>query len=326
VAGRALVFSNPKIVRLLQTVFVPYAGDQWYLHRRQDTAGEFFWRVAQQGHNRDRPLDETRQGVYAAAPDGTMLGSINSWSPERTLAMLEGAMTRWRQLPKETPVPTLTGAADERFVREPPAGGLILNVFTRIPLPPPPGQAWTPNMATGRDHMWLTRDEWRSLLPREWKPGARYPLPRAVAERLVRFHLLDDVRGEPSMWEAGRDVRQADLWLRVEDAAARHLHLEGTARMQSPANGGGTERGYDARVQGTLVYDPKADRFTRFDLLAWGEAWGEGRYTGGPPKGRFPLVIALSLAGNSPADRVPPQGIRGREGYFGTGGAERAGR
>jgi hypothetical protein len=40
------------VVQLLKKRFVPYAGDQWYLHRRQDAQGQFFWKVAQQGHNR----------------------------------------------------------------------------------------------------------------------------------------------------------------------------------------------------------------------------------------------------------------------------------
>ena len=79
-------------------------------------------------------------------------------------------------------------------------------------------------------------------------------------------------------------------------------------------------RGYEARVQGYLTYDRARDRLTRCDLLSWGEAWGRGTYTGGPPPGRFPLVIALSLAGNAPADQVPPQGSRHAAAYFGTAG------
>jgi hypothetical protein len=79
------------------------------------------------------------------------------------------------------------------------------------------------------------------------------------------------------------------------------------------------ERGYDARIQGFLDFDRRKDRFTRFDLLVWGEAWGDGTYTGGAPPGRFPLVIAFSLAGSTPADRIPPQGSRNLREYFGTG-------
>ena len=172
-------------------------------------------------------------------------------------------------------------------------------------------------MATGRDHLWLTREEWRALLPAEWKAGARYPVPPAVTDRLLRFHLVDNVRGEPTFWAPG-DIRQADLTLRVEDAQAGRLLLEGTARMQQ-----GEARGYEARVQGRLTYDPVQARLTRFDLLAWGDAWGEGTYTRGAPPGRFPLVIAASLAGSAGADQVPPQGCRDASSYFGTGRAPR---
>jgi hypothetical protein len=317
VAGRALVFSNPEVVRLLKTSFVPYAGDQWYLHRQQDPAGEFFWKVARQGPRRDRPEEETRQGIYAAGPDGVLLGSINSWSAERTLTMLRTALGRWKT-PEQAAVATVAESDHAQFARRPPHGGLILDVFTRIPLEPAAGAEWSPNQAAGRDHMWLTQEEWRSLLPARWRQGSRYPLPRAVAQRLLRFHLVDNVRGEPPMWEA-EEIRQADLWLRVEDAAAGRLALTGTARLESPGGDEGTGRGYDARVQGALTYDRKAGRFERCDLLAWGEAWGEGRYTGGAPEGRFPLLIALSLAGNTPADRIPPQGSRWLAGYFGRG-------
>jgi hypothetical protein len=333
VAGRALVFSHPEVVRQVQRSFVAYAGDQWYLHRQQDAAGAFFWKVAQQGHNQELPEDQTRQGIYVATPDGELLGSLNSWSAAKTLAMLRSAAEQWAQRApqrlgqqatrrdlKPAAGATSSGAGhreDPRYARQPPSGGLILNVYSRIP-PETPGGQWTLNRATGRDHMWLTREEWHSLLPAGWQTGARSSVPRAVAERLIRFHLVDNVRGEPPFWSR-EEIRQAELTLVVEDATAGRLRLEGTARMQAPANNWGAERGYDARLQGTLSYDRAADRFTQLDLLSWGEAWGEGRYTGGAPQGRFPLVIALSLAGSAPADRIPPQGSRDLAAYFGTG-------
>jgi hypothetical protein len=117
----------------------------------------------------------------------------------------------------------------------------------------------------------------------------------------------------------------------VEDPSAGRLRLEGTARLLAPGDPEGVappiggrrapERGVDVRLQGDFVFDRARDHFTRFDLLAWGEAWGHGRYTPRPPPGRFPLLIAFSLAGDRPADRVPPQGSRGRSDYFGPGGA-----
>jgi hypothetical protein len=51
---------------------------------------------------------------------------------------------------------------------------------------------------------------------------------------------------------------------------------------------------------------------TRFDLLAKGDFWGEGNFTRGAPKGRFPFAVAFSLAdADCAAGRVPPQAARG---------------
>src|SRR3712207_7186712 len=49
-----------------------------------------------------------------------------------------------------------------------------------------------------------------TTLFRSWEKGARYPVPAAVAERLIRFHLVDNVRGEPPMW-ARQHIREQDL-------------------------------------------------------------------------------------------------------------------
>jgi hypothetical protein len=314
VTGRALVFSHDEVVRILKSSFVPYAGDQWYLHRQEDAAGKFFWKVVDQSHRRHAPRDESRQGVYAATGDGQILASDHYRpSGEAMVALLRSALSKWEGLPKTRQATVEAAPQDTAFVREPPAGGLILNVYTRIPLPPPAEKAWTPNQATGRDHMWVTAEESRSLLPARWEKGQTYPVPKAVAERLIRFHLVDNVRGEPNMWEP-HEITVQSLILTVDDPASGRLGLSGTARMT--AAGG---RGYDARLQGVLVVDQKQNAFTKADILAWGEAYGEGNYTGGAPKGKFPLVIAFSLAGNSPADHVPPQGSRWLPGYLGTG-------
>ena len=61
--GRELIFSNPEISGTITSRFVAYAGDQWYLHRQKDADGEFFWKVAQQGHMARLPEDATRQGI-----------------------------------------------------------------------------------------------------------------------------------------------------------------------------------------------------------------------------------------------------------------------
>lgn len=314
-AGRELVFSNPEVVRLISTRFVPYAGDQWYLHRQKDADGEFFWKVVQQGYRRQAPMDQTRQGIYTALPDGELLGS-DPYTPslQRMLTLLNTSLERLAAKGEVGEVRIAASAADRNYQRVPPEGGLVLKVYTRIPLERKPDERWNANHATGRDHMWLTREEWRSLLPTRWARGESRPVPPAVAERLIRFHLVDNVRGEPPMW-AREHIREQKLTLRVEDPATGRLHLEGLARVSS----NDSSRGYDARLQGVLEVDRQADRFRRFDVLSWGDYWGHGPFTPRPPAGKFPLLVAFSLAGDRPADRVPPQGSREVQAYFGTG-------
>jgi hypothetical protein len=56
---------------------------------------------------------------------------------------------------------------------------------------------------------------------------------------------------------------------------------------------------------------------TRFDVVVLGEFWGQGTYTPGAPKGRFPLAIAFTLA--QPSDalyNLVPDAVRGNADYL----------
>jgi hypothetical protein len=222
--------------------------------------------------------------------------------------LLRLSLSKWAQLPHSGEAALTTSAPDVDHSRPAPDGGLILNVYSRIPMDF--GSTWNPNSATGRDHLWLTREEKQSLLPREWRTDLKYPVPSPIAMRLARFHLVDGIRGEPELWRR-EEIQQLNLIITVENAAAGLLRLDGIARM---SNAG--VRGYDSRLQGYVTVDRTKGSIVRVDVLAWGEAWGEGNYTKGAPKGKFPLVFALGLAGSAQADLVPPQAIRNRQAYW----------
>jgi hypothetical protein len=67
-----------------------------------------------------------------------------------------------------------------------------------------------------------------------------------------------------------------------------------------------------------VEYDATKRHITRFDAVAIGNHWGESRYMGGARPGKTPLGIAFTLVpADVPANRVPPQGARERENYFG---------
>jgi hypothetical protein len=329
VAGRALAFSDAEIIRMATEDYVPVVGDDWYQRRREDAEGKFFRGVANQGPRKGEG-GTTRQGIYCFTADGQLLAYKNAGqAPDVMRDTLRQGLAKWRQLPAERRKPGAVQVGgpdqtDDRFTRTPPPGGLVVNVYSRI-LDRAQG-GWSKGTCktpggdqAARDHLWLTKAEWQALVPTKLKAGESFPMPPAVAERILRFHLLDNTRGEPSMWRRA-DIRAQHLTLTVEDVTptAVRLRLEGSALLATDADIAKAARGFDVRLLGRLTYDRAKHALERFDVVAVGDHWGEGTYTRGARPGRQPLGIAFELArGNTAADQVPPQAARELNAYFG---------
>jgi hypothetical protein len=317
------------LIQLASEEFVPVTGDDWYQRRRQDAEGEFFRKVADQGPRKGEG-GSTRQGIYCLTPSGKLLAYKNAQDADVMRAVLERALADWKKLPAEereagaVKVPD-PGDPDKRYHRAPPADGLILNVYTRILDRDDRGDCRRGTCETpggdraAHDHLWLTKVEWQSLLPKEAKAGDQFAMPEPIARRIARFHLVDDTRGEPPFWSA-EEVRRSEMRWTVEEAnaAAVRLRLDGSVLLATDADPKKAGRGYEARLLGYLEYDPTKRAVTRFDVLALGDHWGEGTFTRGAREGRRPLGVAFELApGGKPADAVPPQAARDIGDYLG---------
>jgi hypothetical protein len=314
--------------------YIAVAADDWYQRRRQDAEGRFFVGVANQGP-RQGEGGSTRQGIYALTAGGKLLAYKNAGqNPQAMRDLLRQGLAAWRKLPPSERAPGAVnvpdhGPFDRAYHREPPAGGLILKAFTRcLDRAANDASAGFTDAEcrigggdeAGRDHLWLTEAESKSFLPANAKVGDTFPLPPRISERLLRFHLVDNTRGEPPFWRRG-EIRRSDLNLTVEarNASGTRLRLEGAALLATDADAAAASRGFDVRLLGFLDYDARKQAWRRFDLVAIGEHWGDGPYTKGSRPGRAPLGVAVSLArGNSPADRIAPQGAREWGDYFGT--------
>jgi hypothetical protein len=294
VIDRVSILSDPEIVKLLKTRFVPVAVDQHDHRRRQDIEGELFAKIVRQA---GRGTDGYSQGFYFFMPQGKLLEFDNTLSADRMKQMLASAL---KKLDPAGEAPKLEeGPTDTRFSYELPEGGLIIYVTSKVlgGYDSSERKDAIRRAALGRDHLWLRRDEAEAL--------TRGDLPDSVKVRLARFHLVDNTRGEPPMW--GRDeVRQMQLTLR-EGRLTGSVHLETRAG----------DRGYRARLLGFV--EAKASKLVRFDAVAKGFFWGEGTYTSGAPKGKFPFAVAFTLAGGKgEVLEVPPGGARGNlKGYLG---------
>jgi hypothetical protein len=262
--------------------------DQWYQRRQRDAEGEFYQKVARQGPRND--MSDTTQGLYACTADGKLLGFTNNRSPGRVKEMLRKALEDFK--PADAPA-IEAGKPDPEFDRRPPEGGVVVRVSSKVLGGYPEGEGrrlGAMRASLGRDNLWVRKDEAETL--------GKGILPESLPRRIARFHLIDNTRGEPPMWRA-EEIRVLDLKL-VEG------RLSGTVRLET-ARG---DRGFQGELLGFV--ESKDGTLTRFDLVARGQFWGEGRYTGGAPPGKFPFAVAFTRSsGDDETDKVPPQGAKG---------------
>src|SRR6516164_6338027 len=168
--------------------FIPVAADDWYQRRRQDAEGEFFRTVADQGP-RKGVGGSTRQGIYIFTAEGKLLAFRNAQDPDVMRQVLKQGLKAFKQLPEDKRRPGAVavaeaGRVDQRYDRKPPAGGAVLNVYTRILDRDEkgklcPGSCKFPGGdKTAHDHLWLTAADIQSLVPAGAHVGETFPLPK----------------------------------------------------------------------------------------------------------------------------------------------------
>jgi hypothetical protein len=296
---RESVFADDEVIRLLRDRYVPVALDEWYHVRKKDGEGDFYRKVVFQREGL-KP-GSTTQGFYIASPDGKLLRGWNNRDVPKVKRYLSQALAGYR--PAESG--ELKDKGDARFERTAPEGGLILRVFSRITEAewPPEADPWVEILrrSKGRDHLWVRKDEAESLLAGRMAPS--------LLDRIARYHLIDNTRGEPPLWTK-REIRAAKLELRPEGAGFR---LQGEVKLETEKG----DRGYQATLLGFI--ESKEGRLTRFDLVSRGEFFGEGTYTGHAPPGKFTLAVGFALAEEGEDLKVPPQGARDLDDYLGMG-------
>lgn len=294
------------------------------LQRGGDAECLFFQEVAEKGHYAGHTVPSTtRQGIYAFAPSGAFLGSLNTRNPKAIEEMLRAALERWEALPREERrLSKVSAASPERWEDRYPEDGLVLLVHSRDLPRETAVRGWRAK-AWNRDFAWFDEKEARDLLPAEIVPDAEEAWPANLAERLVRLHLVDNVRGQVSSFPEG-SVQKARLVSRVlaVDGARAQVEISGETRAETrgrwPVGGFGDMddpqehvRGFETRVLGRAIFDLREERFTAFEMVAIGTRWGGTQFNGrADDLGPSPIGVLFTLAGGGPADRVAPAAIR----------------
>ncbi len=318
--GRQVCWSDPKLQKLAKQ-FVPATDEVWRLHNLKEIDCLYFQGFSEQGHYRTHGT--TRQGIYVCTPSGRFLASINTTDPRRMERMLQQALERWKATPKSQRYlgydPATRKDGINRRENQYPADGLPLRVYSRdMPRKDLPDD-WR-RTAWNVDSLWYRKDEMRQLLPERLAKGRSVDWPDALVQRIVRHHLVDNVRGQTNGYR-GEQVQVARLKTTVTKVAKGKVTVtfEGASRATTtgtwPAKGtfeevaqpGSMSRGMRTSLFGEAEFDSKTGRFTRFELAAVGTRWGRTRYNFRQDDvDASPIAFAIVLDPEDPGNRVAP--------------------
>ncbi len=302
--------------------FVPVSDEVWLLQNKKDAEGVLFRKIAEQGHyaSRKKPTT-TRQGIYAATPNGILLASINTRNADAMVRMLEKALGKWKSLsPEERLFPEpleKNPKGRDRWEWKYPEKGLALHQYYRdLPREKSSEKGWKRN-AWNQDFSWFRKEEARSFLSADPKEGEVHRVPLPLVIRLVRLHLVDVVRGQTSPWKLSH-VKKAQLESRVESRNGDLVTLSLKDSSLTSAKGkwrvNGFDptvveqtRGFDAKLEGHARYDLAKGRFLSFELLATGSRWGGTQYNGrANDLEPAPMGVFFRMAGKGEGERVAP--------------------
>ena len=273
--------------------------------------------MANKGHY--RRVGGSRQGIYVCSPGGKLLASINSLNPDDVLKMIDDGLDKWNNLPlSERQLPeNYKPQTVHRWEDSYPVKGLVLksakaDVFTDPPVQSERGDRW--NM----DHVWFSEDEARLWLPKDPKEGDTYQLPTILKDRLFRFHMVDNVRGQTLPF-APQEIKEAHVQVKVIKQNKSNIQINISGHSWAVAKGPWLlgendwtpthelDHGIQTNLLGDATYNLELETFTDFEMVALGKWHGKTQNNGrhsGPRTGRIGTLY--SLATDSPADRIAP--------------------
>jgi hypothetical protein len=334
VLGRALGFSDPEVIKIIKENFIPVVGDDWYQRRRKDDVGKFFrsvvdqtWKAGKWGNNGG----DNRQGIYCFTPSGRMLTEMKNVGnlPGELKRLLQSGAAAWNRLPAEERRPGAVTVADVSFDpgfhRPVPAGALVLRQYQRGLKRGPDGTLAAHDFSfkeapvwAQRDRAWILADEWKALIPATPAVGAQVELPAPLKRRLLRYHFVEALVGEPGAWQP-EQIRSDKLALTVEgvsDSTIRY-RLDGSVLLATEPDPATARCGLQGKVTGIATVDRAKGAFTRFDVVLIAECWGAlNQHNAVSREGRNPVGFAFELGTGAAVDSVPPQGARMLQPYL----------
>lgn len=242
------------------------------------------------------------QGHYAVTPSGELLAAASADDPKLLVEMLKNGLEKWATLPREkrllSTAPESKAADNWRHQEKMyPQDGLVLRVVAR-------DQQRVRWPDANLDYAWFRAEEARALVPADPVLNAQQDVPRELVQRLAQFHLVDNVYALNYTFFPPEAIEKARMTTTVTDVdgdlVSVQLAGESRAAIASP------KIGYAPKLMGRGVYNLQDRKFVSFELVAVGMRWGLGNCNQRHDPSPALMGIVFTLAGDTPADRLPP--------------------
>ncbi|MCI0682538.1 MAG: hypothetical protein L0Y71_10575 [Gemmataceae bacterium] len=194
---------------------------------------------------------------------------------------LNGWLANWSKLPMSDRQPGVASIEDRGArvpqVRDPqpPADGMFVRTFMRALDRNSQGQFVAPDKLSlgisktvikaepNRDGLWLTADDWKSLVLADPKVGDVHQVPAAIRQRIFRFHLVDGACCLPGFWQP-KQVQGGSIQMTVTEVtpADVSMKIDGWAKL------GAKDAPTEFTLAGAAGYDRASNKFNRFDVVA----------------------------------------------------------
>lgn len=293
-------------MKLLES-FVPCADEVWRLHNLREPDCLHFQKWCDEGGTLNGDgRTATRQGTYCCTPSGQFLGSANHRDPRRIAAMLKEALRKWKEIKKEDRLlkedPVKTWEQIDRSEKKYPADGMVLRVNSRdMPRTGLDPNDWRTH-AWNFDYAWFKKDEVARMLPKTMGKKTEWKLPDDLVRRLVRIHLVDNVRGQTGGYRP-EAVEEAEINCEVTRIKKNIVTIKLTGKVKQQQDG----RGVEGTMLGEALYNTKDEKFDKFEIVVLGTRWGATQYNRREDdRERSPIGYVLHLASDHPTEKIAP--------------------
>tara|TARA_Y100001970_G_scaffold294276_1_gene449643 strand:+ start:8819 stop:9733 length:915 start_codon:yes stop_codon:yes gene_type:complete len=289
----------------------------WRLQGAKEEDATLFQQIANKGHY--RKVGGSRQGIYVCSPSGKLLSSVNSLNPDVVIKTIKEGLEKWKKISEEDKkLPKdFSPSTSHRWEDSYPKEGLILkgakaDLFSDPPIHSERGDRW--NM----DYVWFSKEESRLWVPKTKIIGSIQECPQIIKDRLFRFHLVDNVRGQTLPF-APEEIEKANLVVKLTNINKSTLEFKISGESEAVAKGEWKlgendwtpthELNHSIKTDllGSATYDINNDRFTKFEMVIIGHWKGRTQNNGrhaGPESGR--IGILYNLAENTISNKIAP--------------------